>query len=46
MDKHDMMLTYLCVYMRKCKQKVAGQLGDVVEYYYCCLPFAINVILN
>ena len=31
MDKHDMMLTYLCVYMRKCKQKVAGQLGDVVE---------------
>ena len=31
MDKHDMMLTYFCVYIRKCKQKVAGQLAHVVE---------------
>ena len=32
MDKHDMRLTYLSVYTRKCKQKASsGQLGHVVE---------------
>ena len=31
MDKHDMRLTHVCIYIRKCKQKVAEKLGHMVE---------------
>ena len=53
MDKHDMMLTSLCVYIRKCKQKVAGQLGHVVELLLFAIchkcdskPLQIFITLN
>ena len=41
MDKHDMRLTHVCIYIRKCKQKVAEKLGHVVElllFAICHLP--------